>query len=98
MKFQWDETKAETNWRKHKIRFEAAVRVFLDPFALTEHDRIEGDEYRYPTLDLIDGTTILLVAHVDWEEDGVEIVRLISAREATPSEMRRYGKNRYLLS
>lgn len=98
MKFQWDDAKAEINWRKHGIRFQTAVRVFLDPLALTEQDRIEDGEYRYQTLGLIDGVTILLVAHVDWEEDGEEIVRLISAREATPFEKRRYGKNRHLLS
>ena len=29
-KFEWDSDKAEKNWKKHKVRFETAARVFLD--------------------------------------------------------------------
>jgi uncharacterized DUF497 family protein len=31
--FEWDINKAETNVRKHGIRFVLAVHVFDDPFA-----------------------------------------------------------------
>lgn len=84
MQFEWDEAKAESNFRKHGVRFSTAVRAFLDPFAISEQDRIEDGEFRRQTLGLVDGSLLLLVAHSDREEDGIEIVRIISAREATP--------------
>jgi uncharacterized DUF497 family protein len=34
--FEWDDEKAETNYRKHSIRFVEAARVFDDPFSLLE--------------------------------------------------------------
>jgi hypothetical protein len=33
--YAWDSTKAETNFRKHGVRFEAALAAFEDPYALT---------------------------------------------------------------
>lgn len=33
-RFQWDEEKATSNYGKHGVRFEAAQRVFEDPFAI----------------------------------------------------------------
>ena len=48
--FEWDEAKAKTNERKHGVRFDDAILVFADPFALTEQDRIEGDELRWQTI------------------------------------------------
>ncbi len=97
MKFEWDAAKAEINLRKHRVSFEIAVRVFADPFALVEQDRIENGEYRWRTLGLVDGRLLLLVAHtVRDDEDGVEVVRIISARRAEPRERRRYAQNRQI--
>ena len=31
MRFVWDPAKAESNQRKHGVRFEDAVQVFFDP-------------------------------------------------------------------
>jgi uncharacterized DUF497 family protein len=94
-RFEWDPTKAETNLRKHGVSFNTAARAFADPFAVFKQDRIEGGEYRWQTLGLVDGHLLLLVAHTIWddaEEDGtvVEVIRIISAREAEPHERRRY--------
>ncbi|RUU48293.1 BrnT family toxin, partial [Mesorhizobium sp. M2C.T.Ca.TU.002.02.1.1] len=41
LRFEWDLEKAGSNLRKHGVSFETAVRVFSDPFALTEQDRVE---------------------------------------------------------
>jgi hypothetical protein len=30
--FVWNDEKADTNWRKHGVRFEEAAMVFEDPF------------------------------------------------------------------
>ena len=38
MLFEWDEEKAEINFKKHKASFEEAKSVFGDPFAITIDD------------------------------------------------------------
>ncbi|MGA2708912.1 MAG: BrnT family toxin [Steroidobacteraceae bacterium] len=85
-RFEWDPAKAAINLRKHAVSFDIAVRVFADPFALTEQVRIEGGEQRWQTLGIVVGVLLLLVAHTiqDAEEDGqpIEIIRIISARTA----------------
>ncbi|WP_258584544.1 BrnT family toxin [Mesorhizobium sp. AR02] len=83
-----------SNLRKHGVSFEVAARAFLDPFALTVQDRVEEGEYRWQTIGAVDGTLVLLIAHADREEDGIEVIRIISARLATPKERRSYGQNR----
>ena len=96
LRFTWDEAKAATNRAKHKISFDTAARVFLDPFALSEQDRTEDGEYRWRTIGSVDGVAILLVAHITHdEEDGTESVRIISARRAKQSERRRYEEEKY---
>ena len=95
MRFAWDETKNRSNQRKHDgIAFEMAVQVFRDPFRLTRQDRIEEGEERWQTLGVVHGVTVLLVAHTitedDAEGDAVEVIRIISARRATPRERKRY--------
>jgi hypothetical protein len=92
--YAWDRAKAESNYRKHDVRFEAAVRAFDDPYALTEADRVEGGEQRWRTLGMVGATTIFFVAHTEEDDDGDEIVRIISARIATRSERQRYETRR----
>lgn len=94
--FEWDITKAESNLRKHRVSFETAARVFADPFALVEQDRIENGEYRWQTLGVVEGYLLLLVAHTVRDEDGAEIIRIISARRADTKERKRYEQNRSL--
>jgi uncharacterized DUF497 family protein len=53
--FDWDETKAITNWRKHHVNFDLAARVFLDPLAISYQDRIEYGEQRWQTVGMVDG-------------------------------------------
>ncbi|MCY4321378.1 MAG: BrnT family toxin [Bdellovibrionaceae bacterium] len=38
MQFEWDEHKAVSNFKKHKVRFEIAITVFDDPYALIAPD------------------------------------------------------------
>jgi uncharacterized DUF497 family protein len=93
-RFEWDPAKAETNLRKHHVSFETAVRVFADPFAVVEQDCIENEERRWQTLGIVDAYLLLLVAHtVRDDEDGAEIIRIISARRAEPKERKRYEQN-----
>lgn len=92
--FEWDDAKARTNERKHGVRFEDAMLVFADPFALVEQDRIEGGELRWQTLGLVGGVALLLVAHTVRSGPGEEAIRIISARKATRKERQRYDQNR----
>lgn len=89
--FEWDDKKAAINYRKHGIRFEEAARAFDDPLAVSEQDRIENGEQRWQTIGMTGGCLLLLVAHtVRLEDDGIEIVRIISARRVDRKERRRY--------
>ena len=77
--------------------FSVATRVFSDPFAMVEQDRIEAGEYRWQTLGLVEGHLLLLVAHTVWDDEGgVEVIRIISARRADRTERKRYEQNRSL--
>ena len=62
---------------------------------MVEQDRIERGERRWQTLGLVDGVLLLLVAHtVRFEDEGDEIIRIISARRADGKEKIRYEKER----
>ena len=63
LRFTWSRVKAASNLRKHHGGFEIASRVFLDPFALSDQDRIEAGEARWQTIGSVDGVAVLLIAH-----------------------------------
>jgi uncharacterized protein len=91
IRFEWDEAKGKSNVRKHGVAFEDAIHAFADPFALMHLDRIEGGEQRWQTLGMVGGYLVILVAHtVGEDEDGTEVIRLISARAADRKERKRY--------
>jgi uncharacterized protein (DUF4415 family) len=71
-----------------------ATRAFADPFALIEQDRIEQGEHRWQTLGLlVEGYLLVLVAHtVLDDEDGNEVIRIISASRAEPKERNTMSK------
>ena len=93
VRFKWDDENAATHFRKHKVSFEMAARAFADPFALTAQDRIENGELRWQTIGMVDGFLLLLVAHtVGEDEDGTEVICIISARKADAKERKRYDQ------
>jgi hypothetical protein len=94
MIFAWDESKNGINRRKHGVSFEAAVRVFEDPAAVSYVDRVVEGQERWHTIGLTAGIAILLVAHTVEEESGEETVRIISARKAAPGERALYDSYR----
>jgi uncharacterized DUF497 family protein len=95
MRFSWNRDKAAANRRKHGISFEVAARVFLDPHALSEQDRIEGGEHRWQTIGSVDGLVVLLVAHTVQDDEGIEVIHIISARKAGRNERKRYDEERH---
>ena len=44
MDFEWDDTKAEANERKHAVPFTEAATVFADPLSLTGYDPDHSDD------------------------------------------------------
>jgi|ERR1051326_323661 uncharacterized DUF497 family protein len=92
MYFSWDEEKNRRNLAKHNVSFQTAIAIFDDPYALSVQDRMVEGEERWQTLGITDGV-ILVVAHTYRDEDGAEVIRLISARKATAHERRAYVQN-----
>jgi uncharacterized DUF497 family protein len=95
--FEWDDENAEDHWRKHRIRFEDARLVFLDPYRISETDgRFEYGEERWQTLGIAKGRYLLLVvAHTVHEEGNQETIRIISARDANAIERKRYDNRKF---
>jgi len=90
MRFAWDEKKAASNLVKHGISFEEAQTVFGDPLSDTFPDPDHSlEEHRFIITGSAESGKILVVAHTD---EG-ELVRIISAREATHGERKSYEEN-----
>lgn len=91
--FEWDSKKAESNFRKHGIRFDEAVLAFDDIFAVAEQDRYENGEQRWQTIGMVEDCLLLIIAHtVRFDDDGMEVVRIISARRVNRTERKRYER------
>jgi len=90
MQFTWDQKKASSNLAKHGISFEEGATVFGDPLSNNFPDPDHSiDEQRFIIIGASEQGRIIVVAHTD---DG-EIVRIISAREATNGERKSYEEN-----
>ena len=89
MDFEWDGRKAAANLRKHRVSFEDAARVFLDPNRIETFDgRDAYGEDRWKTVGLVE-PALLAVVYTLREKDG-ETIRLISARKADAHERAQY--------
>jgi uncharacterized DUF497 family protein len=87
MEFEWNSEKAESNYRKHGISFEAAATVFGDALSFTFPDPDHSiGESRYVIIGMSQYGELLVVAHTDRDKT----IRIISARKATRSERRFY--------
>ncbi len=93
--FEWDPNKAKQNIRNHKISFERAATIFLDPIALSifddEHSEIEE---RWSTLGIDNTGILLVVCHTFNQIDNERFnIRIISARKATQNETKQYEES-----
>jgi uncharacterized DUF497 family protein len=88
LRFDPNPAKSASNFAKHGVTFEEAATTFLDPSAASWYDQDHsspGDE-RFVNLGYSTASRLLFVVHN--EEDG--LIRLISARPATPAEREIY--------
>lgn len=84
--FEWDDAKAEGNFRKHGVDFETATEAFEDAYGLDEVDAsMDYGEPRFTLIGRAGGSLIVVV----YTERG-DVIRIISARQATRGERDRY--------
>ena len=92
--FEWDPTKAKSNLRKHKISFERASEIFLDPFMVSVFDDTHSsDEDRWITVGKDRNNVTIVVIHTFLEVDQeASTIRIISARRTTKREAKQYNQ------
>jgi uncharacterized DUF497 family protein len=92
VQFTWDERKNRINQQKHGMSFETAVLVFDDVHQVSRQERTVDGESRWQTIGMVNEIYVLLVAHTVSENGDEEVIRIISARKATPRERRVYAE------
>jgi len=89
-KFEWDEEKNLINKLKHDIAFEEATTVFDDTRAVVLYDyEHSGNEDRFNIIGVNEEKLKLTVCHC-YRGENEDVVRIISAREATKKEIKIY--------
>lgn len=88
VRFEWNPGKAASNARKHGVTFGEAAECFSDPLAVVL------DEPRHPErLILVGLSTSSRVIVTVFAEVSVALIRIISARKATPHERKGYEES-----
>jgi uncharacterized protein len=90
--FDWDPSKAKTNLKKHKVGFELAATIFLDPLAVTIYDKEHSEgEDRWVTVGTDRNGTLLVVVHTFQHiDENTAKIRIISVRKATRKEAKQH--------
>lgn len=89
MIFEWDEDKAKTNLKKHRVSFEEAESVFYDPLSVTIPDPDHSiDEHRFIDIGTSEENKLLIVVYTERKDR----IRIISARKASKAERKMYEK------
>jgi len=90
MEFEWNQSKAAANLKKHGVSFEEAKTVFNNPLAVIFDDEAHSvDERREIIIGHSQQNQLLLIAFT--ERPGS--IRIISARLATRKEREDYEQN-----
>lgn len=90
--FEWDPAKAKANIKKHRVAFDRATEIFIDPMMLSIYDEAHSEsEDRWITLGQDRNNVTLVVVHTFKEENQSDsLIRILSARRATKKESRQY--------
>jgi uncharacterized protein len=89
VKFEWDQSKAKSNLKKHGVSFEEAESVFYDDLAIQFLDETPSEEERFILLGMSNLSRVLVVVHCERGSKN-QILRIISTRKATKSEQKYY--------
>lgn len=85
--FQWDEGNSDKNWIRHHVsRFECEEIFFNQPLIIKEDVKHSRLEVRFYALGRTDSGRFLFTAFTIREK----LIRVISTRDMTPKERRRY--------
>lgn len=87
MKIEWDAKKAAANLKKHGVSFVEAASCFDDPEGCYLRSEAEGYEDRLILIALSEKRRVLFVVHA---EVGKSVIRIVSARKASPAQRRIY--------
>ena len=87
MRFEWDPEKDRRNLAKHGIGFDEALLVWWDALRLTLFDREEDGEGRWI---VVGAVAVVVVVHFYPDPDDDTCIGIISPRQATRQERRRY--------
>jgi len=75
---------------KHGVDFQTAQLIFDDPYCVTFIERTKDDEPRWHAVGFAEGLILLVVVHTYRDAGTDELIRIISARQATRHERRLY--------
>jgi uncharacterized protein len=91
IQFDWEIRKAESNYKKHGVRFSECLPVFQDDYAITVIDaESEPSETRFVTIGVgVKGRVLVVI----YTYRGANI-RIISSRLAEPHERTQYEERR----
>ncbi len=90
--FDWDISKALSNYSKHRVSFTQAAEIFRDPLALSIFDADHSQsEDRWITIGRTGSESMVVVVHTfsEIDKDNV-LIRIISARRPTKQEKQQY--------
>jgi uncharacterized DUF497 family protein len=93
MKFEWDESKNQSNLIKHGFDFADAYRIFNLPMVVELDERENYGEDRFVAIGLLDGRVVVIV----YTEPDAQTIRIVSLRKALSYERKyyeQYLKNR----
>jgi hypothetical protein len=88
MKIIWDDSKAVSNIKKHRVTFEEAATCLLDLMALVDEDPDAEGEQRLILIGMSNNIRLITVCYALPDEDTI---RIISARKPTAREEASYA-------
>ena len=85
--FQWDEGNSDKNWIRHQVtRFECEELFFNQPLIISEDSKHSKLESRFYSLGRTDSNCFLFISFTIREK----LIRVISARDMTTKERKKY--------
>ncbi len=98
-RFEWDPSKAKSNYKDHRVTFDAAAAVLDDEYHETFHledydDAHSEEEHRRTTIGSLpqDRDVVLMICWTERHDEELRFTRIISARRVTKSERRIYAR------